>query len=161
MQGLMRGVCVAYLISLTVLLLTSNPARLVGLDYDLPLLVRWLMPAAHFLSFLVLAFLSLVVRWPLPRWGIALLLVVYAGATEMAQSFTVSRAAEWVDWLQDIAGVAVGALSCWILTRIGCAILVRKNRASDFEPTRTSEEWNVVRTVMSRPLITRSQSWWE
>jgi hypothetical protein len=161
MQGLMRVVCIAYLIFLTSLLLTKDPARLIGFHEDLPMLLRLLLPAAHFLSFSVLAVLSLMVRWPMPRWGIVLLLFVYAGMTEVAQSYTPVRTAEWADWLQDIAGIASGALFCWVFAWVGGAIVARSRGSNDYELRGTSEEWDVVRTVMSRPVVTRSQSWWE
>lgn len=160
MQSVMRIVCIAYLIFLTALLLTSDPMRLVGVRNDWPFMLHVLMPAAHFLSFFVLAVLTLMVRWPVPRWGIAALLMLYAGMTEIAQSFTYVRKAEWVDWLQDLGGIAVGVVFCWIMAYVGGALVTRKQESKNCDLPGTPGEWDVVRNVMSRPPITRNQSWW-
>ena len=72
------------------------------------------MPAAHLVSFLLLAVLALLPRWPLPRWGIALLLAIYGGMTEIIQGFVPPRTPEWEDWFQDLAGLALGVACCWV-----------------------------------------------
>ncbi len=115
MQGLMRLVCIAYLMFLTALLLTEDPLRLIGVHGNAPSLLRSLMPAAHFLSFGALAVLALSVRWPVPRWAIVMLLVAYGGMTEVAQSFLPPRTPEWADWLQDVAGIGAASLVCWLM----------------------------------------------
>jgi hypothetical protein len=160
MQSLLRVVCIAYWIFLTALLLTSDPMRMIGVREDVPMLLRWLLPESHFLSFLVLAVLALMVRWPAPRWGITLLLVLYAGMTEAAQSLTPARTAEWADWLQDLGGIVAGAAFCWFVAMVGGAFVGHKQESEGYDLQGTSDEWEVVRTVMSRPAVTRSQSWW-
>jgi VanZ family protein len=117
MQYLIRAVAVAYLVFLTVLLWTSDPARLVSWDGQLPQVLRWLMPAAHLLSFWVLGVLMLSARWSLPSWGVVLILATYAGLTEIVQGLLPSRTPEWIDWFQDMAGIALGAGLCWAAAR--------------------------------------------
>ena len=63
MQGLMRLVCLGYLIILTVLLLTADPWWLVGVRGEAPGLLRTLEPVAHLLAFWVLTVLALMARW--------------------------------------------------------------------------------------------------
>jgi VanZ family protein len=140
MQSLMRVVCVAYWIFLTSLLLTSDPMRLVGVRDDVPTLMRLLLPASHFLSFLVLTVLTLMVRWPAPRWGIAALLVLYGGLTEVAQSFTPVRTAEWADWLQDMVGIAVGVAFCRFVAMVGGEFVGQKQESEGFDLPGTSNE---------------------
>jgi hypothetical protein len=102
-----------YLAFLTALLLVPDPTLLVG-GPDMGWgIFRRVMPVAHLLSFAVLAILALTVRWPLPRWLVAVGLIVYGGLIEIVQSFLPPRTAEWEDWLQDIAGVAIGAILWW------------------------------------------------
>jgi hypothetical protein len=159
MQGLMRLVCIGYLIFLTALLLTKNPLWLVGVRGDAPALLRFIIPVAHLLSFGVLAVLALMARWPMPRWGITVLLLLYAGMTEVAQSFLPPRTAEWGDWLQDLAGIAAGAVLCWIVAMAAGIFVGSKHKSEQYVSAGTSDEWEVVRNVMSRPAA-RSQSWW-
>jgi hypothetical protein len=110
MQRWMRLVCVGYLFFLTALLWTRDPTQLVGAG--VAGFLHPLMPVAHFLAFLVLAVLAETPRWPLPRWAIALLLAAYGGMTEIVQGY-VSRTPDWLDWFQDLVGIAVGATLCW------------------------------------------------
>ncbi len=159
MQGLMRLVCIGYLTLLTVVLLTADPFQLVGVRGNMPALLRMLVPVAHLLGFWVLTVLMLMARWPAPRWGIAVLLVLYAGMTEVAQSFLPPRAAEWGDWLQDLAGIAVGTVLCWIVAMVAGALARRGRNSEQCVSPVTPDEWEVVRNVMSRPTA-RSQSWW-
>ena len=159
MQGLMRLICIGYLIFLTALLLTADPLRLVGVRGNVPQILRTLMPYAHLLSFLGLGILALTARWPLPRWAIALILVLYGGLTEVVQGFLPPRAAELGDWLQDLAGITAGAVLCW-----GAALAAGALMGWDREPQpcalpATSDEWDVVRNVMSRRAL-RRHSWW-
>ena len=61
------------------------------------------------ISFSVLAVLALMTRWPVPRWGIVLILAIYGGMTEIIQRFTcLTRTPRWTDWFQDLIGIAVG-----------------------------------------------------
>jgi VanZ family protein len=112
MQRMMRIVCLAYVVLLSLLLLSPNPARVIGLSGEMPALLRTLMPYAHLLSFSVLAVAMLLAHWPLPRWSIVLLLGIYGGATEIIQGFIPPRTPEWMDWIQDLGGLAVGVAIC-------------------------------------------------
>ena len=118
MQSLMRVVCIAYLILLTVLLVAVDPLRWIGVRGTAPSMLRWLLPMAHLLSFWLLALLALTARWPAPRWAIGLVLVLYAGLTELGQGFLPWRTAEWGDWLQDVAGIGAAAVVCWVSSMI-------------------------------------------
>ena len=102
----MRIVCIGYVVLLTMLLFTSDPTRLIGLGEELPRVLRIVLPAAHVISFFVLAVLALIPRWHVPRWQIVLILAIYGGMTEITQGFLPPRAAEWMDWCQDLAGIA-------------------------------------------------------
>jgi VanZ family protein len=113
MQWLLRVVCIGYVVFLTMLLLSVNPSRLIGVHGELPWALQKLFPVAHVVSFLVLAVLALVPRWPIPRWGLVVILAVYGGMTEIIQSFLPPRTAEWADWFQDLAGIAAGTAIWW------------------------------------------------
>jgi VanZ family protein len=112
MQRIFRIACLAYVVFLSLLLFSPNPSRLVSMSGDVPVFLRALMPWAHLLSFSVFAVLMLLARWPLPRWSIISLLALYGGASEIIQSFIPPRTPEWIDWVQDLGGVAVGVAIC-------------------------------------------------
>ena len=156
MQGLIRFFFLGYLIFLTILLLTADPARLVGLREGLPWFLLMLLSWAHLLSFLVLAVLALVARWPVPRWSIVVFLVFYACVTELTQQLVPPRSAEWKDWLQDLLGVFIGTAACWA-TSLAAGAFQRWRRRRDNSPP--SGEWEVLEKVMSRPTV-GEQSWW-
>ena len=69
MQRIMRIAWLAYMVFLSMLLLTSDPARVIGVSGKMPWILRELMPWAHLLSFLVLAVVTLLARWPLLAEG--------------------------------------------------------------------------------------------
>ncbi len=50
---------------------------------------------------------------------VAVALLAFGGAIEIAQSFTPTRSAEWGDLLADAVGIALGALIALGLTRAG------------------------------------------
>jgi hypothetical protein len=118
MQWLLRVVCIGYVVFLTLLLLSANPSRLLGIHGDLPRALRAVLPVAHVVSFWVLAMLALAPRWPVPRWGIVLILAVYGGMTEIIQGFMPSRTPEWMDWFQDLGGIVAGAAICWAIATL-------------------------------------------
>ncbi|MEN6457347.1 MAG: VanZ family protein [Thermoguttaceae bacterium] len=120
MQVLVRVVSVAYLLFLTLLLLTADPARMIGCDRVLPAWLRAVLPGAHLLSFLGLGVLVFVGKWSAPRWALVLLLSAYGGLTEAVQGF-VSRSPEWGDWFQDVAGVLIAAGLCWWIELLAAA----------------------------------------
>ena len=153
MQGVIRAIAIAYLVLITALLLSANPAQLVRWQGWLASLAKTLMPWAHLLSFSTLAVLTLSARWPAPRWSVVLLLVVYAGLTELAQFLVPRRTGEWKDWFMDLAGVAVGVAVCWSATSALGALRARKR------PATPGNEWEVLQKAMSRPAA-GEQSWW-
>ena len=98
-------------------------------------------------------------RWPVPRWAVAVLLVLYAGITEIAQSFLPWRMSEWGDWIQDVAGIAVGAVLCWGVAAVGRALVKAHRKAAPYFPSEMPPEWEVLRNVMSHRAV-RDESWW-
>jgi hypothetical protein len=130
MQWFLRVVCAGYVVFLTLLLLNSDPSRLLGMHGRLPSLLRMMLPAAHLISFVVLATLALAPRWPAPRWVIVLILVVYGGMTEIVQGFLPPRTPEWMDWFQDLGGILIGTAFCWGLT-VFLASLLRPDSPDD------------------------------
>jgi hypothetical protein len=159
MQSLMRVVCLGYLLFLTLLLLVSDPMGMVSARGPMLAFLQHLMPMAHMLSFGVLAMLGLAARWPIPRWGIAVLLVFYAGMTEIAQSLLPPRTAELQDWLQDLAGIILGAVLCWIIALMVGALLKPKIREQGCSSLSVSDHLEIARNVLSRS-APRGESWW-
>jgi VanZ family protein len=146
MQALTRAVSILYLVFITLLLLTADPTRLTGLGSRLPWLLARLMPTAHLLSFMVLAFLSLCARWPAPRWSVVLMLALYGGMTEIVQGFVPPRTPEWADWFQDLAGIALGAAAWWAAAMLAAALAAR--------PT---DDWETAVTLASPSTAKRPQ----
>ena len=153
MQGVMRAACLSYLILLTALLLVADPMRLIGASGEGLGLLRRFMPVAHLLSFGLLAVLALAARWPIPRWTVVLLLVAYGVLTEIAQSMLPPRTAEWNDWLQDIAGVGVGAALCWVF-----AVAIDRRTSPPLAIRASDELETAPNAVPSRAAPRRS--WW-
>jgi hypothetical protein len=149
MQWFLRVICVGYVAFLTLLLLSSDPSRLIGVHGDLPWLLRAMLPAAHLISFLVLATLALAPRWPVPRWVIVLILAIYGGMTEITQGFLPPRTPEWTDWIQDLGGIAVGTAFCW-----GLAVL-----AAAFSRPNSSDDLEALQTAVRSPTPGKN-SWW-
>jgi VanZ family protein len=110
---IMRIVLPVYWAYLSVLLLSRDPTRWIGTPGHLPEFLRVLLPFAHMLSFSVCTVIALAACLPLPRWSIILSLVVYGALTEFIQGFVPCRTPEWVDWLQDLAGIAIGLAGFW------------------------------------------------
>lgn len=138
MQGVTRAACLGYLILLTALLLVADPWRFVGASGETPGLFDRLMPWAHLLGFGGLAVLAFAARWPIRPWQLVLLLVLYGGATEIAQSALPPRTAEWQDWFQDAAGVAIGASLCR-----GFAVAARRRKSRQGVLTQSSDGWEM------------------
>jgi hypothetical protein len=154
MQGVTRAACLSYLILMTALLLVSDPMRFIGAGGEGLGLLRRFMPVAHLLSFGLLAVLALAARWPLPRWAVVLVLVAYGAATEMAQRMLPPRTAEWNDWFQDAAGVAVGAVLCWIT-----AVAIDRRTSVRSVAMQASEVSEMVPSVVPFRTAPR-RSWW-
>jgi VanZ family protein len=126
MQGVIKLTCLIYLVVLTVLLLEADPFWWVPTHSGIPSFIGWAMPAAHLLSFWVLGVLMMTPRWGIPRWSVVLLLIGYAGATEVAQRFFPPRTPEWKDWFQDLAGIAVGMVSYWVIAQAAALASTRR-----------------------------------
>jgi hypothetical protein len=159
MQGLMKTAFFGYLVFLTALLLVRDPMELVGSHDRGPWLLQVLMPWAHLMSFAVLAVLGLMVRWPLPRWLVAVLLILYGGMMEIAQSYLPPRTADWEDWLQDVAGVIVGSVLCWMAAVTASGLRGWQEEAEKCMPVAASGDWKTAQDPISRgsALI---RSWW-
>mgnify|MGYP000937130553 CR=1 FL=1 len=114
MQGVIRGLFVAYWALLTVSLLVPDPEQTFRIRGFWHKLVVPLLPYAHLISFFVLAVLALVVRWPAPRWVVVVVLIGYASATEIFQRYVPPRAPQLNDWWQDLGGVLLAAVVCWL-----------------------------------------------
>jgi VanZ family protein len=76
----------------------------------------WLDKIEHACSFAVLMWVGLRAGYP-RVWALPVGLLVLGGAIELAQSFTATRSADWLDWLADAAGVAV----TWSAARLAAA----------------------------------------
>lgn len=148
MQWLMRCVCIGYVVFLTLLLLTSDPSRLIGIHGKLPWLLQMAFPAVHAITFLVLAVLALAARWPIPRWGVIVILASYGGMTEIIQAFVPHRSPEWLDWFQDLAGIAVGAALCWSFF-VFVGWWTRRRCGQEGSP----ENWDALREVVQTPAV--------
>jgi VanZ family protein len=159
MQSLTKAVCIAYLLFLTLLLWSDDPKRVIGMEENLPWILNLLMPYAHVLSFALLAVLTTSIRWPVPRWAVVLTMAAYGGLTEIGQGLTPHRTPAWINWLQDLVGIAVGTALCWAAAlAAGGLAKPRRDRSRD-SGTASSDEWEVLQEVLSRPVAGR-QSWW-
>ena len=158
MQGVIRAACIAYAVLLGLLLLSEDPSRVVGLHGRIPAFLRMIGPAAHAISFAVLAVLALWVRWPVARWGIVLILIVYGSMTEILQGLIPHRTPEWMDWFQDMAGIALGTAFCWTMAIVG-GRLARSRKVRKPDVSSGSEEWRMIERTLSRPL-NNELSWW-
>ncbi|MDR7295415.1 MULTISPECIES: VanZ family protein [Roseateles] len=85
------------------LALSPAPPRTVDTGWD---------KANHAMAFAALGFVSVWALWPRPRdWAwLALALLAFGGAIEIAQSFLPPREGDWADLLADGAGIALGLL---------------------------------------------------
>jgi hypothetical protein len=158
MQWLMRGVCIGYFVFLTLLLLTSDPSRLIFVHGPLPWLLQALLPVAHVVSFLVLAVLALTPRWPVPRWMVVAFLACYGGMTEIIQGFVPRRTPEWADWFQDLGGIVAGTALCWAVAAVFGLLMRNRGRQELLTPP-LSEEWETLRKVV-QTTASDKESWW-
>jgi VanZ family protein len=125
-------VCLAYLALLTVLLLTPNPAAVVGLT-RVPWF-PWGNVGIHFCAFSLLTILVHATRWPKPLyWLLIVLLLMYAGTTESLQHFVPSRSVELKDYLENFLGIAAGTATYWFALRIWQAQCSKKNLRQEYE----------------------------
>ncbi len=105
--GAIRVICACWWIVVTVLLLSSNPASLVGLS------ARWVSAwsaVAHVGSFLLLSGLTLASAPPLSMQSTLALLAVYGVTVELLQGLVPNRYVSWSDFAANLLGIAMGAI---------------------------------------------------
>jgi len=111
----MRIIFLGYLGYITLLLLSEDPLQWVGFPRQQLVWIDMFLLAAHFLCFFMLTLLALAAAWPMPWWGIGTGLGNYALVTELLQGLTTSRHPEWMDFFQDLGGIAVGLGFGWLV----------------------------------------------
>lgn len=111
---LLKVACLGYLLALSLMLLCEDPLRPLHVRAGLLAWLRPLAPVAHLLGFLALTVLAMAARWATSRWLTVVLLLAYAGGTELLQGCVAGRSPEGVDLLQNSAGIALG-LAIWRL----------------------------------------------
>jgi LPXTG-motif cell wall-anchored protein len=73
----------------------------------------------HALAFATMALLG-AACWPNAFVRVLIGLAIYGGAIEVAQTFTETRMGEVVDWVADVAGLAIAwAIRAWTLRKRG------------------------------------------
>jgi VanZ family protein len=105
--GAVRTLCACWWIVVTVLLLTSNPASLVGLS------ARWVSAwsaVAHVGSFLLLSGLTLASCPPLSMRATLALLATYGVTVELLQGLVPNRHVSLSDFAANLLGIAMGAI---------------------------------------------------
>ena len=109
-------ICALYLSLLTLLLLSPNPAAVVGMK-SIPS-VPGGDTTIHFGAFTLLTILVHSMRWPKPvHWLLVVLLLGYAGATESLQAFVPPRTVELKDYVANVFGITAGSAIYWSLQR--------------------------------------------
>jgi hypothetical protein len=109
-------VCAIYLSLLTTLLLSPNPAAVLGLKC-IPSIPGG-DTTMHLGSFMVLTILVHSMRWPKPlHSSFVAILLLYAGATESLQALVPPRTVDLRDFIANVFGVAAGSLIYWSLQR--------------------------------------------
>jgi glycopeptide antibiotics resistance protein len=104
----------AYWGLLTVLLLTPDPAGLVGL-HAVPVF-PWGKFGVHLIAFTILSVLVHGCRWPKGlSWPLIAFVMVYGVTTETLQLFVPTRTARVMDAVENILGVLAGAGIYWLL----------------------------------------------
>jgi hypothetical protein len=108
---------VCYWLFLTVLLLVSNPAALVGL-HAVPIF-PWGKFGVHLIAFTNLGFLANATRWPKRLcWPMIVFLVVYGITTESLQLLVLHRTSRVMDGIENILGIAAGSAIYWLMLRL-------------------------------------------
>ena len=119
-------VCTIYLSLLTMILLSPNPAAVIGLK-NIPS-VPGGDATMHLGSFTLLTILVHSMRWPKPlHWSWVYLLLGYAAAIESLQAFVPPRSVEFQDFVANVFGIAAGSAIYWALQRtfqVLCGITV-------------------------------------
>jgi VanZ family protein len=128
MRFVARMACFAYWILLTTLLLTPNPAALMGL-HKVPIL-PWGKFGIHLTAFTILSILVHASRWPKrPHWPMLFLLMLYGIATESLQILVPPRTSRVMDGVENCLGILAGAAIYWLLLQL-VQPLTRPNLAS-------------------------------
>lgn len=106
---LWRALLAVLLIVITWLALSPVPPKTLTTGWD---------KSNHALAFAALAFSSVWALWQRPRQWIwlAIALVGYGIAIEIAQSFLPPREADWHDVVADSVGIALGLAVAWFVT---------------------------------------------
>lgn len=108
---------IGYWLFLTVLLLVSNPAALVGL-HAVPVF-PWGKFGIHLIAFTGLGFLANAGRGlRRPSWSLIAFLIVYGVTTESLQLLVPCRSARVMDGIENILGIAAGSLLYWLVVRL-------------------------------------------
>jgi len=104
-----RLICAVYWLSLTTLLLVPDVRSLFG--GHVPQISTSV--GVHFVAFALLALFTLASRPPLRHVLLAVLLIGYAGATELLQKLFPPRTTELKDFVENLLGLAVGTAVWW------------------------------------------------
>jgi VanZ family protein len=107
-SGKFRLASFVYVGFLTLLLLTPDPAYFLGVRHA----PGW--PGVHFLAFAVLGFLVAAGRFTHRGVMVGGLLLLCAVGVELLQTFVPSRSVEVVDLLENMLGLAIGAVA-WLV----------------------------------------------
>ncbi len=108
---ILRLICAAYWVLLTVLLLVPDPGALFGIQ-RIPGYSTGV--GVHFALFAVLGVLVLASRVSLEHALLAGLLTVYAITTELLQALVPLRTIELRDFAENLLGLAAGIAIWWI-----------------------------------------------
>jgi VanZ family protein len=130
MAGTVRA---AYLVGLTVLLVTDVPWQAAQRCRLPPLHWQSACAAGHVLAFLVLGWMALSVQRIVPwRWVLAGL-AAFAGGVECAQGLVPHRVADPMDFLLNLSGIAVATAICrpWAGSEPWAPVAGRTDRAAD------------------------------
>ena len=122
-------ICLSYATLLTVLLLSPDPAAIMGLK-KAPLEDAGI----HFSALLLLAAFVHATRWPKPPyWTSLIFLAVYALATEALQAIVPGRTVQLFDFIENLLGVSAGTAVYWFFQRKWKAWNRKKNERASIE----------------------------
>lgn len=108
-----KPACIALLRALFVTLLVAVLILSVMPAPDAPKLLSWQDKIEHFVLFAGLTVLGLL-AWPGRTGSVAMAILVYGVAMELAQSMTAYRVGDYLDWIADALGVAAAVgVSRW------------------------------------------------
>jgi hypothetical protein len=121
---------IAYLVLLTALLLSPDPASMMGLKR-----IPWFPGddiGMHICAFLMLSALFHATRWPKPlHWIMIVLMLGYGVTTESLQYFVPGRTTELKDYIDNCLGVAFGSCIYWYLQRKWHAWNLKKDQIDE------------------------------